>query len=142
MTKEEITTQLSIEQCWDMLREQEFGRLAFHMADEVHIIPVNYLVDQHTLLIRTAEGSKLLGVVMNPDVAFEIDEVADDVARSVVLRGTARRLEEDEAHRADDLPLPWVDTMKFNVIEVTPEHVTGREFALRRTRRPERADLG
>ena len=143
MTKDETTAQLSIEECWDMLRAHEFGRLAFHLADEVHIIPVNYLVDQHALLIRTAEGSKLLGVVMNPDVAFEIDEVDEHVARSVVLRGTARRLEEDEAHRADDLPLrPWVDTMKFNVVEVTPEHVTGRQFELRRDRRPEQARVG
>ena len=74
-----------------------------------------YVVDHHhetgknTLLFRTNEGSKLLGVVMNDDVAFEIDEHGEEHAMSVILRGHARKLEEDEEHRAENLPLrPWV----------------------------------
>jgi len=75
----------------------EFGRLAHHLADEVHIAPVNYAVDldpvtgRRSLLFRTAEGSKLLGVVMNPYVAFEVDEIVGERATSIVLRGRARR---------------------------------------------------
>ena len=57
--------------CWEFLRGHEFGRLAFHLAGEVHITPINYAVDGQTLLFRTSEGNKLLGVVMNDDVAFE-----------------------------------------------------------------------
>ena len=78
-----------------MLRAEEFGRLAFRLVDEVHITPVNYAVDGETLLFRTAEGSKLLGVVMGSDVAFEIDHYGEDTARSVVIRGRARLLPED-----------------------------------------------
>src|SRR3954462_13578195 len=96
---------MTTEQCWEMLRAAEFGRLAFHLAGEVHLAPVNYAVDHDTRLFRTAEGSKLLGVVMNPDVAFEIDEFAEHHARSVVLRGVACGLEEDEQHRAENVPL-------------------------------------
>ena len=123
------------EECWDFLREAEFGRLAFHLADEVHITPVNYAVDGETLLFRTAEGSKLLGIVMNQDCAFEIDEFGDEVARSVVLRGTARVLEEDEEHRAENVPLrPWVGggTFKYNVVEIVPTELSGRRFHLHR----------
>ena len=59
--------------CWQMLHDEEFGRLAFHLADEVHLVPINYAVDQfRRIVFRTDEGSKLLGLTMNADVAFEI----------------------------------------------------------------------
>ncbi|MFZ2502543.1 MAG: pyridoxamine 5'-phosphate oxidase family protein [Nocardioides sp.] len=119
--------------CWELLRGHEFGRLAFHLADEVHITPVNYAVEGDTLLFRTAEGSKLLGVAMNPDIAFEIDEYGDDSARSVIVRGRARILEEDEEHRSENVPLrPWVPTLKYNVVEISPTQITGRAFRLAR----------
>ena len=133
MVEEDVVTELSSEQCWEMLRAEEFGRLAFHLVDEVHITPINYAVDGETLLFRTAEGSKLLGVVMGSDVAFEIDRYGEDTARSVVIRGVARLLPEDEAHRAENTKLrSWVPTSKYNVVEIAPSVVTGREFSLSR----------
>ena len=116
-----------------MLREEEFGRLAFRLVDEVHITPINYAVDEDTLLFRTAEGSKLLSVVMGSEVAFEIDRYDEESARSVVIRGSARLLEEDEAHRAENVPLrPWVPSLKYNVVEITPKVISGRAFKLSR----------
>lgn len=128
----EATHVLEGDQCWEFLRSEEFGRLAFHLGDEVHIAPINYAVDHQTLLFRTAEGSKLLAVVMNPDVAFEVDTYDDETARSVIVRGSARLLEEDEAHRAENVPLrPWVDAdVKYNVVEITPTSMSGRQFDL------------
>ena len=127
------TTELSADECWQMLREQEFGRLAFRLVDEVHITPINYAVDHDTLLFRTAGGNKLLSVAMGSEVAFEIDRYDDEHARSVVVRGTARILPEDEEHRADNVPLrPWVGTPKYNVVEIHPTAVTGRAFMLSR----------
>ena len=68
---------------------------------------------------------------MNDDVAFEIDGENGHTAWSVVVRGRARRLDEHEAHRADDLPLrPWVGTHKYNVVEITPTAISGRRFVL------------
>lgn len=125
------TVELTIEECWDLLRSNELGRLAFHLAEEVHITPVNYAVDESTLMFRSAEGSKLLGIVMNPDVSFEIDAYDDHTAWSVVVRGHAQLLDEHEEHRADTLPLrPWVANPKYNVVEITPTEVTGRQFRL------------
>ena len=125
---EELTTQ----ECWDMLRGIDFGRLAFVVVDEVHIVPVNYAVKEERLYFLTAEGTKLLGVVMGSPVAFEIDTYEDEAATSVVVRGSARLLPENEAHVADDLvSLPWVlpDTPKYNVVCIDPLIVTGRRFA-------------
>ena len=128
---DDIVTELPEEECWELLRAHAMGRLAFHLADQVHIRPINYVVDKDTLLFRTAEGNKLLGVVMNQDVAFEIDGENGHIAWSVIVRGTAQLLDEAAAHRADDLPLrPWVGEYKYNVIEIIPSVISGRHFKL------------
>ncbi|HEY0903931.1 MAG TPA: pyridoxamine 5'-phosphate oxidase family protein [Marmoricola sp.] len=133
MSEEQPVGAMTTEECWEMLRANEFGRLAFHLGDEVHLTPINYAVDHDTLLFRTAEGSKLLGVEMNADVAFEIDEFDEDHARSVIIRGVARHLGEDEEHRAEHVPLrPWVTTLKYDVVEVRPTEISGRTFELSR----------
>ena len=128
-----VTRELTYDECWEALSGEEFGRLAFLLGDEINLVPINYAVDGETLLFRTAEGSKLLGVVMHPEVVFEIDRFSDEEALSVIIHGTARKLEEDEEHRAESVPLrPWVDTEKYNVVEIAPSRVTGRHFDLNR----------
>ena len=136
---DEPITRMDIEQCWDFLRAHELGRLAYHLVDEVHIVPINYAVDhdhvsgRRSLLFRTAEDSKLLGIVMNADVAFEVDELVDETAASVIVRGRARRLDEDEEHRAENVPLrPWVATPRWNVVEIDVTDISGRRFELSR----------
>lgn len=141
---ESPVSRLSTEDAWTLLRAHEFGRLAFHLADEVHITPINYAVDtQDRIVVRTAEGSKLLGLTMNADVAFEVDEVDEHEARSVVVRGRARTLEGHEADETEELPLrPWVDTVKLNVVAITVDELSGRSFSLTRPwmhMRPEHA---
>ncbi|MDR7253239.1 nitroimidazol reductase NimA-like FMN-containing flavoprotein (pyridoxamine 5'-phosphate oxidase superfamily) [Nocardioides sp. BE266] len=132
-------TPMSTEECWEFLAAQELGRLAYHLLQEVHIVPVNYAVDhdpatdRHSLLFRTAEGSKMIGVIMNGDVAFEADELEEDRAASVIVRGRARVLDEHEEHRAEDVRLrPWVSTLKYNVVEIDVTEISGRRFELSR----------
>jgi uncharacterized protein len=93
MKNDDAVTDLSAEECWDMLRSEEFGRLAFRLVDEVHITPINYAVEGGTLLFRTAEGDKLLGVVMGAGVAFEVDRFDGESARQCrrARNGTAAR---------------------------------------------------
>ena len=134
MTEHNPITSLTDRECWEMLHAQEFGRLAFHLLDEVHIVPLNYAVDQdRRIIFRTAEGSKLLGLTINDDVAFEIDEFSEDLATSVVLRGRARHLEGRDADATDQLPLrPWVNTAKYNVVAIEVNEINGRRFELTR----------
>lgn len=124
---------ISDQECWDLLHETEFGRLAYHLAGEVHIAPINYSTDGKRLYFKTAEGSKLLGIVMNEDVAFEIDRITEESATSVCIRGRAYLLEGSEEHVVETLPLrPWVPTLKFNVVAIEPSEMTGRSFHLKR----------
>ncbi len=125
--------ELSDLECWERLRENEFARLAYHLVGEVHISPVNYATDGRRLFFRTAEGSKLLGLTMNDDVAFEIDAVEDESAWSVVVRGRATVLDGHSADIVEELPLrSWVPTAKHAYVAITPSEVTGRSFRLAR----------
>lgn len=134
MTDHPPVTELSPEECWQLLHDQELGRLAFHLVDEVHLVPVNHAVDHdRRLVIRTAEGSKLLGLTMDADVAFEVDEVTEDEARSVVVRGRAHQLLGSQADAVDQLPLrPWVHTPKHVVVAIEVDEISGRRFTLHR----------
>ena len=133
MSSDDPVTVLTEQECWELIGTHELGRLGFHLLEQVHVVPVNYAVDEDTLLFRTAEGSKLLAVVMHGDVVFEIDEYDDHSAWSVIVRGRAQLLDEHEEHRADNLPLrTWVDNPKYNVVEITPTEITGRHFRLHR----------
>ena len=132
-TTDSPMSELTPEECWALLGAEQFGRLAYRLVDEVHMVPINYVADGHSLLFRTASGNKLLAAAMHSEVAFGIDWHDDDSAWSVVARGRLRQLEEDEAHRAEGLPLrTWVPSLKYDVIELEAPVVTGRRFLLRK----------
>ena len=104
ISTQDVVVTLPEEEAWEFLHGRMFGRLAYHLVGEVHIVPINYAVVDGQVVFRTAPGSKLLGVVMNEDVAFEVDEIGDDRATSVVVRGAARLLRGAAADRAARCP--------------------------------------
>lgn len=134
MDEQTVVTTLSESECWDFLEAEEIGRLAFHLAGEVHIAPVNYVVqDRAAIIFRTAEGNKLLGLHMDADVAFEIDQVGQESGKSVILRGTAETVPMSADYIADELGLkPWVPNEKFHVIRVIVKELSGRHFSFDR----------
>ncbi len=117
-------------QCWEHLYTQELGRLVTQAHGVLDIFPVNYVVDDTSIVFRTAGGSKLVELTVNDEVLFEVDDYTSGDAWSIVVRGHARRLTtaEEVAH-ADTLPLtPWIPTLKYNYVRVTPTSVSGRTF--------------
>ncbi|EYT64046.1 pyridoxamine 5-phosphate oxidase [Dietzia sp. UCD-THP] len=115
----------------ELLATESLGRLVTVTGGRADIYPVNYaLSTEGKLFFRTAEGSKLAGLTIHPDVVFQVDHIEDREAWSVVVRGEARRLDGfDEINRAEELDLkPWIPTLKYNFVEITPEHISGRGF--------------
>ena len=116
-----------------VLEHEEFGRLAYRLVEEVHMVPINYAVEP----ARCCSGrlpATSSAAALHSDVAFEIDWHDDLAAWSVVVRGQLRRLNEDEQHRVDGLQgQSWVPILKYDVVELKPVSVTGRRFFLRRT---------
>ena len=123
-------TVLTVEECWDLLRDQQYGRLAVSVADKPNIYPVNYSTDGANLVFRTAPGTKLLELTINKSVAFEIDGYTESTAWSVVVAGTASRLDRQaEIYEAEALPLvPWIPTVKNTWVRITPTQVHGVRF--------------
>lgn len=128
---QDAVTELSAEECWELLRRSMFGRLAYRLGEDVNIVPINAVVDGDRLVFRTAEGSKLLGLHMSDAVAFEVDEVGDSTVSSVVVRGRARVLAGAEEEQADELDLtPWSTTWKGTYVAIEVSKISGRRFEL------------
>lgn len=132
---------LDEDDAWALLRSAPVGRLAVSAGGELDIFPVNYIVDEGSLLFRTAPGTKLVELTARHSVAFEVDEYDEHDAWSVVVKGTAARLDRQrEVDRADTLPLvSWIPTLKYTYVRVTPISVSGRRF--HRGPEPSRYDL-
>lgn len=135
VTEEKPVEDLTDAECWELLSADQLGRIAYVLVDEVHLVPVNYVIDDGALLIRTSPGNRLLAAALEVGVAFEVDGRDDAEAWSVVVRGRMRRLGEDEQHRLDAHPEePWVamPVPRYEVVELSPSVVTGRRFLLRK----------
>lgn len=123
---------LSTDECWDTLLSTSLGRLGVAVAGEPDIYPINFVTADRKLYFRTAEGTKLLSLVVNQRVALEADGVGDDQAWSVVVKGTARIIEkQSEIDSVNALPLqPLIPTLKYIFVEITPTEISGRRFTL------------
>ncbi|MFC6356218.1 pyridoxamine 5'-phosphate oxidase family protein [Luethyella okanaganae] len=122
--------ELSESQCWDLLRENELGRIATSVGGVVDIFPINYYADGSTILFRTTPGTKLVELTTNEEVAFEVDGHTDVEAWSVIAKGPAHAIErQSEIAAADAMPLhPWIPTLKYRFVRITPGSLSGRRF--------------
>lgn len=123
-------TVLTEDESWALMSGRTFGRLAISVSGQPDIFPVNFVVQRHTIVIRTAEGTKLSAAMTNGQVAFEVDDHNVEQAWSVVVKGRAKVLmyadEIAEAERAQ--VLPWTATVKRRFLRITPTDITGRRF--------------
>lgn len=131
--------ELSESECWSLLRTVGIGRLATPTArGGVEIFPVNHVVDQGSLVFRTAMGTKLTAALDASEVAFEADNAAsnvgaqDDDPWSVVVHGTADLISRDtDLFDTFELALhPWHLSNKPYFVRLVPTVVSGRRFRI------------
>ncbi|TPG32730.1 pyridoxamine 5'-phosphate oxidase family protein [Mycolicibacterium hodleri] len=117
-------------EAWAKLASVTLGRLATSVAGQPEIFPVNFVVQRHTIVLRTAEGTKLLSALINQCVAFEADDHDVYEGWSVIVKGQARVLDDAtdiaEAERAQ--VMPWIPTVKRRFLRITPSAISGRRF--------------
>lgn len=130
MTSLEPVTILSASESWDLLASVAIGRLVTSVDSQPEIFPVNFAVRRHSVIFRTAEGTKLVSAAINNHVLFEADDHGAAEGWSVIVKGTARTLrtseELEEAERAQ--LLPWTATLKQHYVRINPVSITGRRF--------------
>lgn len=122
-------TQLSADEAWELLAAAPVGRLTTVLGGQPDIVPINFVVDGHSLVFRTAEGAKLLSLTVHDAVAVEADSWDGDSGWSVVAKGTAAEVSGSQTGRLDELGLrPWVPTVKLHYVRITVTEISGRRF--------------
>ena len=81
-------SELTREECLELLRRNHVGRIAFSYHDHVDIEPIYFVWDDEWIYGRTADGTKLRTLAHNRWLAFEADEIAGLYNwKSVVVKG-------------------------------------------------------
>ncbi len=125
--------EMSSGECWRRIRSATIGRIAY--VDDrtgIEVFPVNFVVDHGSIVLRTAQGTKLTGLAAQPEVVFEVDggDPAGSTAWCVIARGSAESIEvHDEIVDAFDLDLTtWHGAAKPFFVRVVPSRVEGHHM--------------
>lgn len=125
-------SELSLEECYRLIGQDGIGRIALCTDDGPIIIPVNYIMENEAVIVRTAAYS-VLGEHAQQDMAFEVDSLHQEERQgwSVVLVGKCERIEDIEQMtelRASRRLEPWAAGSRHLFIRLTPRRVTGRRI--------------
>ena len=127
---------LAEDECFDLLKRHHFGRVAIPegIDQPPMIMPLNYLVDADTVVVRTDPDSRLGGALRDAMVTFEIDGV-DQLQRtgwSVVVSGRAQEVvDPGDLQELSQTPLlPWAPGDRSQYVRITPGSVTGRRISV------------
>ncbi|WP_217168070.1 pyridoxamine 5'-phosphate oxidase family protein [Streptomyces sp. AC512_CC834] len=127
------STELGGEEALALLGSVSLGRIVFTRHALPTIRPVNHILDDGAVIIRTHEGAALTsrtqkagdpGVV----VAYEADSIDPDthLGWSVVVTGYARPVtDRADLTRYQTLLRPWVDRTMDCAIRIVPDLITG-----------------
>ena len=123
---------LEPDECWRLLKTTDVGRLAVAIRNRPDIFPVNYAVDDESIVINTAPGTKLAAAIRGSAVAFEVDAL-DPITRtgwSVVLKGEATEIQTlEELMAVEKLDIEtWAQTDKTRYLRLRPDTVSGRRI--------------
>lgn len=140
MEHDQQVYQLDEDACRTLLAEQTIGRVAFMGEHFPTILPVNYVMFDGLIVLRTDPGSKLTLLPLRP-AAFEIDGTTSDSttgdagAWSVVVQGHAREVTTALGDRYDRLRATEIELLspgdKAHWIAIEIEHVSGRRLPLK-----------
>jgi nitroimidazol reductase NimA-like FMN-containing flavoprotein (pyridoxamine 5'-phosphate oxidase superfamily) len=115
-----------------LLASKAIGRIGVHVGALPVVLPVNFVVTDDEIVIRTTTGTKLAAATQHAVVAFEVDDF-DGLAHSgwsVVVTGVARPITApDDLARARSLPLTsWANGETDHYIAISTELVSGRRI--------------
>jgi hypothetical protein len=112
-------------------KEGHIGRLALNGPQSPLVVPVNFTIHDHSVLIRIGPGL-LSEVAPESLVSFEVDRVDPDVgeAWSVLIQGLACAFDANTPGTTPAGPQPLVPTPGHITLLIRPDVITGRRFSL------------
>jgi uncharacterized protein len=123
-------------EAWQLLGTTTVGRLGFTTDEGIVILPVNFIVHEERIYVRTEHGSTVAALAGGrDDVAFEVDYHSDlnQFGWNVLVHAQAAEADPDEAERAIASSTrlgPWAPGDRTLVIALTPGSITGRRVSL------------
>ncbi|MDQ1515222.1 MAG: uncharacterized protein QOE80_1052 [Actinomycetota bacterium] len=126
-------SEITREECLELLSERSLGRLGVIDDGRPLIFPVNYAVDGEAIVFRTDPGLKLLRTPLR-HVAFEVDEedLEAGTAWSVLVQGHAFEITRAIDHRSEarrHLALsPLAPGEKDHWLQIEADDITGRRL--------------
>jgi transcriptional regulator with XRE-family HTH domain len=126
---------IGLADCKRLLAPGGIGRIAFVTAAGLMVLPVNYVMAEGTIVLRTDPGSVIAAHGDGP-VSFEVDHLDDALRQgwSVLVRGQAHRvLQPGELRRmrAECDPRPWPAGNLEMYVRIVPFKVSGRRIRVR-----------
>jgi uncharacterized protein len=122
--------ELTRAECFELLASEHLGRLAVVDDRGPVVFPVNYVLDRHTVVFRTEEGTKLHAACRGSPACFEVDrtDATAHTGWSVVVRGEVTEVtDQAELARLRELPLPaWAPGARNYYVRMLPAALTGR----------------
>jgi uncharacterized protein len=124
--------ELTKAECFELLADEHLGRVAVVDDRGPVVFPVNFVLDRHTVVFRTEQGTKLHAAHRGGRVCFEADRT-DAAARSgwsVIVRGEITEVtDRGELERLRELPLPaWAPGVRDRYVRILPAVMTGRRI--------------
>ena len=120
---------LDEQQSYELLTTTTIGRVGFVHEGRVQILPVNFAVSGHDLLLRTTPDG-VLGALSNEplEVAFEVDyhDPLGNTAWSVLMHGSLSRSPEGQAPDTLARVSPWAGGDRDLPLTFRIETIEGR----------------
>lgn len=124
--------EMSRQACLQLIRAGVVARVAVATTTGPYIVPVNYAVDEDTIVLRTTPYSLIGTYGRDAMVAFEIDGFDHQLQRgwSVVVRGRAHVVDDAEEleHVRQSWPRPWASGQRNLVLRIPWTEVSGRQL--------------
>ena len=121
---------LDTHECLELLEACMVGRVAWCGATGPAVIPVNFVLHDGAIWIRSTPYSLLAREAVGGPVAFEVDGVDEftESGWSVLVRGHGERRQPDELPR--DLPelQPWLEGPRPFVLSIDLLKLTGKRL--------------
>jgi len=116
-------------ECWQLLGSVSLGRVVFTHRAMPAIRPVNHVIDNQKIIVRSHLGA---AITSRADVGSVVCYEADDLdpvrhtGWSVIATGLARLVREPDAiARYEQLLEPWVSEQMDHVVSIEPRFLTG-----------------
>ncbi len=126
-------THLSNEECFELIKTQEVGRLGVIVDVQPLIFPVNYIFDDRAIIFKTTIGTKFTHASLDK-VVFEVDSVdyATRTGWSIIIEGVARditnaidSISESERHLKFN---SWITNDDEHYVRIHISSISGRRI--------------